>query len=162
MKKLLIVIGLMVALTPTFGQLIYSTNNLTAGTHTLGTDTKIAYSVFVSTTNTTAPTVIRIYDGFHVNTNAAYSAPLSYTTNIVTSYITTLGTTNLHTNRLRFNTTQTIAANTNVANPPVWAFTVPPNSTATFEPDTSHMFVRFMNLSNNLTGASVVVSYRNP
>lgn len=61
------------------------------------------------------------------------SARVTYTTNIISTYVNSLGVSTSTTNSFLFTTTQTVAPTTNEARR-VWTVTVPANGTVLFEP----------------------------
>ncbi len=140
---------------------LYITNNLAASNHTVFASAKLIESITLSTTNTTADTIVRLYDGYTTYTNAEYTRPLKYSTNIVTSYITSTGVTNQMTNTSLYVTTETVAAGSG-ASPVVAAIVIPAGETITFTPTTSMLIANRLTLSNNLAGTTAIITYRNP
>lgn len=143
------------------GDTWFATNNLAAGSHHLFNGPKVVTQISITTTNDT-PTIIRLYDGAITNVTAAYTSYTGYSSNVVTSVITSTGTTNTFTNSVYFvapvsndaatnNTPVKIAGSVDKYNPLI---IIPSNG--------AQYFLSRMTLSNNATGVSALVGYRSP
>lgn len=155
-----LVLGLALTCATAFGQgAYYSTNNLTAGAHTLVAVPATAFSLTLFSTNT-APTIVYLFDGAVTNVIGAYTNVVQYVTNQVTTYITTTGLTNTFTNRVLYTDYQAMTASTNAANPLVSLVIPPTGEIITYPLSPNLVFARSIILSNALTGASVVLNYR--
>lgn len=139
----------------------YVTNNLAASNHTV-----ISVSSPVKTTSitlfstNTAATLVYLFDGYLIRTNAAYTNYTAALSDVVSTVITSSGSTNLFTNSVWTTSANAVAA-ANVAATPLASIVVPPNS----DPVTyqiPYTFTKFLNVSNNLAGLSFVLSYRTP
>lgn len=166
MKKFLFILGICAAtLTSSFAQAgssYFVTNNLTASARSLITGTFLLESITLTTTNT-VPTVVRLYDGDTTYITQAYTNYVSYTTNIISTYISVLGTTNTMTNTVLWNGLTGHALATN--NTPVIAAVVANPGTlpvVTWTPTTAIPFVNKLTLSNDAAGLNVIVRYRLP
>ena len=163
MKKLFLVITMltfvMFSLAPVQAA-TRSTNNVAAGAHTIITNSSVVLdSITLFTTNAT-PTLVYLYDGALLSTNAAWTNYTSYVTNLVYSYVTSLGTTNTGTNSVLYVQANPHAAATiNVE--PLVSLVVPANGDlVTYTPPTPLVFSKSLVLSNSLIGVSGTISYR--
>lgn len=159
MKTLITFIAAVVLFTTSSLAATATIDNQVATNAVIVDDNIVLDSVTLYTTNTT-PTLVYIYDGAIEKITGAYTNYTTYITNRVSSYITSLGTTNLHTNSVLFVQSQANAAATNAATP-VISIVVPANSEVyTFTPTTPMVFSSNLTISNNLAGVSGIVSYR--
>lgn len=158
MKKLLFSILAATMLAPTFGATAV-VDNLEA-TNTVVISTPLVLdSITLYSTNAT-PTIVRLIDGDLTTVTAAWTNYITYQTNLVRTYINTLGTTNITTNSLQYVQLEPHAAATN-ATTPILTIVVPADGgMVTFEPPSPIVFTSKLNLSNNLMGVSGIVSYR--
>lgn len=141
----------------------YATNNLAPSNHVILTVSSpiTVSSITLSTTNVT-PTLVRLIDGYRLQTNAAYTNYTTYTTNRVSSYVTSLGTTNLQTNTVLFYQANAVAASTTAVAEPLVALTVSSVAPVTVTPSLPWQFSKFLTLSNDLQGVNAVISYVSP
>lgn len=138
-----------------------ATNNVAAGAHTLVTNAVVVLDSITLWSTNTVPTLVYLYNGSTLYTNAAYTNYTTYVTNIVQPYITSTGTTNQMTNTTLWVQANPVAAVTGGAAQPLATLVVPANNIATtFEPPIGITFNKALVLSNALTGVSGVVSYR--
>jgi hypothetical protein len=144
----------------TAGQQIFATNNLTAGAGIMINEGVTVNQLQLYSTNLT-PTIVRLYDGWYVYTNAAFTNYTTYLTNIVTTYTNTTGTTNTFTNSVLFSAAAVTAASTNNNTPPIVSFIVPANNVP-ITINGPFQFSQKLTLSNNLTGLSGVILYHQP
>lgn len=136
-------------------------SNQSATNAVIVNDSIVLDGITLYSTNAT-PTIVYIFDGDISVVTAAWTNYTSYATNQVYEYITSLGTTNTSTNSYLYVSAVAHAAATNTA-VPLATIVVPANSiTTTFAPPIPLTFASKLTLSNNLTGLSGVVSYRNP
>lgn len=164
MKKL--ILGLLLTLNCSFaqmGSIYFATNNLAASNHFLLTGGKYVESLTFTTTNTTGSTLVYLYDGAITNVTGAWTNYVTYTTNVVDTYISILGTTNIMTNTVVWNAASTHAAATNNTSP---SFVIAVNP-ATLGPTTYRFttplpFLSRVTLSNSLAGLNAVISYHTP
>jgi hypothetical protein len=152
----------------------WSTNNVAAGFQTVAEGALVLNSVTAFTTNTAA-TILRVYDGWVVSTNALYTNYVTFPTNVVTSYINTGGTTNLLTNTVQWVAAQIVAASTNTVPKPIAMLVIPGSRTANVNGDpltvnyatgTGYQnglaFGRRLAISNDSAGTTIIVNYRRP
>lgn len=134
-------------------------SNKSAGrTEAVFTGPTVMQTVSLWSTNT-VPTIVRLYDGNIVWTNAAYTNVTVYTTNLVSTYTNSVGTTNTFTNTTVYSSMAVVAANTNNASTPIVTLVCPANNVPiTF--DAPLTIGRFLTLSNDQTGLSYVITYR--
>lgn len=158
MKKLLLSLAL--TLVTSFGATAVVSNQTATNAVVVAT-AGVLDSIQLYSTNVT-PTIVRFYDGAITNVTAAYTNYLTYTTNIVTEYVTTLGTTNLLTNNVTYNVANVVAAATN--NSTAFLTLVVPGSAngqvLNYTAPIPFVFRSNLTLSNDLTGVSGVVTYR--
>ena len=159
-----------VAMVVTSNAAVYSTNNLASGTHVVLPSTPIhLQSITLWTTNTIAPTIVKLYDGYVVRTNTAYTNYTVALSSVVSTYITSTGTTNTLTNSVWTTTANPVAAG-NVTTDPILTIVVP---TASVGPVTwpvnnsngtaaSVVFSRWLIATTDQTGISFVASYFAP
>jgi hypothetical protein len=144
---------------------VYVTNNLTAYSHLVLSNTPIALqSITFWTTNTTAPTLIKLYDGHLITTNTAYTNYTAARTAVVSTYTTSTGTTNTLTNYVWKTTANAVAA-ANTTRNPILTLVVPvaaggPITFPVDDTDPSIVFARFMVVSNDATGVSFSATYK--
>lgn len=169
MKKLLAILGLssvtLFAQIPS--QSVYVTNNMAASATTIISKSIDVGQLTFWTTNTST-TLVYLYDGAITNVTAAYTNYTTYSTNIVSNYVTTTGTTNSLTNHVIYNAAVAVAAATNNSSPYV-TIVVPGSLIAnaagqfvTYTPPTELVFRNKLTLSNSAAGLNGVISYRNP
>jgi hypothetical protein len=112
------------------------------------------------TTNTTTPSIVRLYDGYRLQTNTAYTNYTVARTAEVRTWITSTGTTNNHTNWVYKTTANPVAAAT-VVNTPTATITVPTGGELlTITDDIS--LARRLSISNSAPGLNYIFEYRNP
>lgn len=157
MKKLLILSVLMLGFVESKAQQFYSTNDMAAGIRTVVNEAVVLRSLQLSgTTNC----IVRIYDGAATNVTGAYSNMTIFATNIITTNIGVNGITNLYTNTMLHTTIQAVAAATN-ATTPILTLNIGAN-VAPFLFDTPLSFTKYINVSNNSGGITMVLNYRQP
>lgn len=164
MKKLFTILTLAFAINFVNGQATqtYVTNNMSSGIATVSTTGGILLSLTAYTTNI-APTFLRFYDGYYTATNGAYTNYIVYTTNVVTSYITTTGITNNLTNLVIKTVANPVAAVSGAPATPVLTLVVPGAPASGFAPlvwNDGLIFGRRLTLSNSLTGLTILGTYR--
>jgi hypothetical protein len=160
MKKLLLGLALTFCLNAN-AQSFFATNNLTAGAHTVFTTGKILESLTLYSTNT-LPTLVYLYDGAITNVTGVFTNYTVYTTNVVSTVVTTAGITNTYTNVMLRYVPATVAAATNNALPR-YTLVVPPSSEVlTYALSPFASVAKGLTVSNALTGLSFVLQYRNP
>jgi hypothetical protein len=161
MKKLLLIIGLVALTLNVNAQRYYATNSLAAGDHqVLGPSSPIVMSEITVYGTNAAPVLIHLYDGWLINTNAAYTNYTAALTDVVSTVITSSGSTNTFTNSVWKTTANAVAAG-NVQATPVATLLVP----ATPDAQTYQLplvFAKGLHVSNSTAGLSFVVKYRNP
>jgi len=160
MKKF--ILGLMLSLVSLTAQQFYVTNNLAATNNTLLSAAAVLQSIQLYSTNA-SPTIVQLRDGDATVVTGAYTNWLTYTTNVVSSYINFgTGTTNQQTNTVVTYVANNVAAATNNVNP-MFTIVVPASPAVVnynFRPNSQ--VINKLTLSNNLAGLNVVLQYRNP
>lgn len=106
------------------------------------------------------PTIVRLLDGNLTTVTGAYTNYIEYSTNVVSSYITTTGVTNIMTNTVLVMIPSSHAAATNNTTAKMTLVVPANNVPITFSSVT--IFNNKINLSNNLAGLSYVLQYRTP
>jgi hypothetical protein len=170
MKSLILVFMLAVTALTVNAQSYYSTNNLADSNHVvLNASAPIdTVKIVAWSTNTTAPTILKLYNGYIINTNTAYTNYTAARTAVVTTQINSSGSTNLYTNYVWKTTANAVAA-ANPAATPLAQLVIPAAtfvSAGNYVPnlitlDIPHSFTRFLTVSNDLDGASFLLEYRN-
>ena len=166
MKKLITLITLLGSLTFCFGQAdtIYVTNNMAVGIATISTQPGILTSLTAYSTNT-SPTIVLLYDGYYLATNVTWTNYTTYTTNVVTSYVTTTGITNNLTNLVIKTVANPHAAVAGTVNTPFATLVVPAaSSSGTITPivfNDDFLFGKRLSFSNGATGLTLIGHYRN-
>lgn len=166
MKKLLFLVGLTVSLVTMQAETVTG-SNLTAGHSRAVVATPcVLQSISLWTTNRT-PTIVRLFDGDVVYTNAAFTNITTYVTNITTTYTNSVGTTNSFTDTTVYSAATVTAANTNNPSTSVVAIIVPASGTDNVAGQAITYNVpisigRYLTISNNLTGVSYLLNYRKP
>lgn len=115
---------------------------------------------YVVANSSAATCTIKFFDAPSTSltyTNPAYTNYVSYTTNIVTSYVTYSGVTNSLTNSGLYSYSSTVAAATNNYRTIV-TLTVPAGETVTYTP-TDGTLVSFGLTSTNSTNAAITITY---
>ena len=124
MKKLLLISAMLGLAVSSFGQTVFSTNSIAAGSHLLSVGNQSIYRIQL-TAATNLPVVVEFFDNdslaapyYGTNyTTAAYTTRSSFATNLVTSAISITGYTNYFTNSGYFTYTTTNSAATNSMSP---------------------------------------------
>lgn len=164
MKKLLILTTVLVlGMVSASAQLFYGTNNLAATNNTIFSSGAVVLQKITLWSTNTSPTLVYLRDGDLVSTNSAFTNYLTYTTNVVTTWVGTQGTTNNYTNTVVTYIANNVAASTNNAVPARFTFVVPASPTIlnyTFVPNQT--FVNKLTLSNSVAGVNALIQYRNP
>jgi hypothetical protein len=165
MKKILVLIAMLMTLTFGVKAEQYITNNLTAFSHlVLSNQPIVLQSITLWTTNTAAPTLVKFYDGHLITTNTAYTNYTAARTAVVSTYITSTGSTNTLTNYVWKTSANAVAA-ANTSRNPILTIVVPTaaNGPITFpvdDTDPSVIFSRFVVVSNDATGLSFSATYK--
>jgi hypothetical protein len=169
MKKILSLIVLAASLTSGFAA-NYATNLLASGSHLVLSNTPIVLrSIQLYTTNTLASTVVKFYDGHIITTNTAYTNYTAARTAVVSTYITSTGTTNTLTNYVWKTSANAVAAG-NVTRDPILTIVVPVvaggpvNYPVDFtDAETASIpFSRFMIVNTDAAGIGFSLNYRTP
>jgi hypothetical protein len=157
MKKLFILVGLILAISTAKAQSYYATNNLAASNHVILSIPIDTQTISVWSTNTAA-SLVHFYDGFMIKTNTAYTNYTAALTDVVTTVITSSGSTNTFTNSVWKTTANPVAA-ANTAAVPLISLVVPAaNVVATYNiPQT---FVENIKMSNSAAGTSILLKYK--
>lgn len=158
MKKLILIVGLILAgITTSKAQSYYATNNLAASNHVILTVPAHLTEISVWSTSL-SPSLVYLFDGFMIKTNTAYTNYTASLVDVVTTTITSTGTTNIMTNTVWQSVANPVAA-ANTAAIPLVSLVVPANSVVATYPLRA-TFVENVKLSNSLTGASALIKYR--
>lgn len=166
MKKFLFTLSLITVMSvASYGQATqtYVTNNMAAGLATITTQGGILTTLTAYSTNQ-SPTYVRLYDGYATATNGAWTNYTVYTTNVVTSYVTSTGITNNLTNLVIKTIANEHAALNGEAATPTLTLLIPAASSngtlnlVTF--DDPLLFGKRLTLSNSATGLSILAKYR--
>lgn len=161
MKKLLFGLVLAVSLVSAKAE-YFATNNLSASNHFVLAKGAVLQTLTLYSTNT-VPTVVRLYDGAITNITSAFTNYVVYTTNEVTTVTsTTTGVTNSFTNTVVKYTAQAVAAATNNNTPRVTIVVPASNVPVEYVFNPNELFSSRLTVSNDLTGLSFVLRYRNP
>jgi hypothetical protein len=145
----------------------YVTNNLPIANHLVLSNTPIVLeSITFTTTNTLANTIVKFYDGHIITTNTAYTNYTAARTAVVSTYITSTGTTNVLTNYVWKTSANAVAA-ANTTRNPILTVVVPtmaggPVSWPVLDDTPSLVFSRFMVVVTDQTGLSFSATYRTP
>ncbi len=141
---------------------VFATNNLAVSTnHYCVAGAFVLQQLQLFTTNDT-PGVVKVFDGLPYVDNTQYTNYITYTTNIVSSVITSTGTTNSITNKTVFILPQTVAAARSFATPR-FAYSVDKLNPVTIVPTGGfEVFSSRLTLDVGATGAGAVAVYRSP
>lgn len=139
--------------------LTFTTNNMAASSAVTVNQANILENVILSTTNA-AGAIVYLFDGNTTNVTGVYTNVTMYSTNRVSTWVTTTGITNNMTNTLLYINSVVTAALTNNAKPVITIF-VPPSSQI-INLDTSLIFANKITLSNTATGLNASLFYRLP
>lgn len=160
MKKLLI-IGLTLVSCLVANASTFSTNNLAASTnHTILTTPFKLESITLFSTNLT-PTIVKLIDGWVVSTNTAFTNYVQFSSNVVSSVITSTGVTNQYTNTVLMIDPVITAATTN-GSPYVQKTIVVPGNNTLITVQGPISFSRRLTVDSSLTGLSFVMEYSSP
>lgn len=158
MKRFLLTISLLVATLNVSAQQFFVTNALPAGAKALVNEACVLNNIqLLSATNA----IIRIYDGAITNAVGAYTNYTVFSTNLVTTFITTTGLTNTFTNTVLFTSATAVAAATNNT-PPIITLVVPANSITPITFNGPIAFTKNLTLSNDVGIVSCVINFRQP
>lgn len=112
------------------------------------------------TTNTTTPSIVRLYDGYRLQTNSAYTNYTVAATAVATTYVTTTGVTNSFTNTVLKTTSNPVAAATVITEPTLTI--VVPTGGELLTLDDSLVFGKRLSISNSAAGLNYAIQYRSP
>lgn len=165
MKKLFIKLFALVALTTSLyaqGSLYYTTSNV-AATNIAPISTGFLLDQIILTSTNNSSSLVYLYDGGLTYVTGAYTNYVTYTTNVVSTYISILGTTNIMTNKVVWNALNPHAAATNNSSP-ILALAVNPatGNVINYTPTVPIVFARSLTLSNNNAGLNVTIRYHLP
>lgn len=158
MKKLITLFALAVTVLTANAQLYYATNNLAAGSHTVRIGTPIDTIQITAWNTNQAPTLVYLFNGYLVNTNAAYTNYTGARTAVITTQINSTGSTNLYTNYVWKTTANPVAA-AEVAATPIASFVVG-GTNAISVVDIPLSFTRHLTVSNSQAGLNFLLEYR--
>lgn len=160
MKKLFLILSLF-AIVSTSKAAVVTGSMLSTNLDSVVSTPLVITKLTLWTTNTVNPSIVYLYDGWTLQTNTAYTNYTVARTAEVTSFVGTLGTTNLHTNWVYKTTANPVAAAT-VINNPTATFVVPLAGTEPLVIEDDISFARRLSLSNSADGLTYVIEYRSP
>ncbi|HEX9232717.1 MAG TPA: hypothetical protein VF849_01575 [Blattabacteriaceae bacterium] len=136
---------------------IYVTNNMATGLRTVVNEAIVLSSLQITgTTNV----LLRFYDGAITNVTGAYSNVTIYATNRITTFVGVNGITNNFTNTVLYSVIAAVAAATNNTTP-ILVLNIGAN-VAPFTFDTPLIFTKYVNVSNDQGGVTMVLNYHQP
>lgn len=160
--KYLAVIGMLVGLTASAQTQTATVSTSAAARNTMITNAARLLSVTIAN-DTAQPLTVKLFDaGYNASTNltwtnSAYTNTISYTTNIVTSYVTTTGVTNSLTNAGIFTVINSVSAATN-SYPTVNTLSIPASDSVVWAPTGGFLVSRGLIATNN-TNCTITIQY---
>jgi len=151
---------------------IYTTNNLPASTNNVTVSGPVILSKLILSTTNSTPTIVKLYDGGPTTVTPLWTNYTTFTTNLVSSVITSTGTTNTYTNKVIYTVAKVNAAATNATvaklvfevdslNPVQWPLNIGFPSSDPYA-GASVQFNSKITLDTSAAGVNAVIQYRSP